>query len=85
MNADGSNQHRISFGEGRNGTPVWAGGDLMPTKQAAASILGHATGRHGERMLRTVGRTKVLHGADGRVLMFTEQSRWRGFRYGRST
>ena len=23
MNADGSNQHRISFGAGRNGTPVW--------------------------------------------------------------
>ncbi len=24
MNADGSNAHRISFGSGRNGTPVWS-------------------------------------------------------------
>jgi len=30
MNADGSNQHRISFGAGRNGTPVWSPrGDLI--------------------------------------------------------
>jgi len=35
VGADGSNQHRVSFGAGRNGTPVWSPrGDLLAfTKQ----------------------------------------------------
>ena len=39
MNADGSGQKRISFGEGRYSTPVWSPrGDLIAfTKQAAAA------------------------------------------------
>ena len=42
MNADGSNQHRISFGGGRYATPVWSPrGDLIAfTRIAAASGSG---------------------------------------------
>src|SRR5262245_14465753 len=41
MNADGSGQPRISFGEGRYSTPVWSPrGDLIAfTKQSGASFL----------------------------------------------
>ena len=41
MNADGSGQRRISFGEGRYSTPVWSPrGDLIAfTKQTGGSFL----------------------------------------------
>ena len=43
MNADGSNQHRISFGDGRNGTPVWSPrGDLIAFTKQAGGISGLA-------------------------------------------
>jgi TolB protein len=75
MNADGSNQHRISFGEGRNGTPVWSPrGDLIAfTKQAQGfHIWIMRPDGSGERPLSTGWEDEGPTWApNGRVLMFT--------------
>ena len=78
MNADGSNQHRISFGAGRNGTPVWSPrGDLIAfTKQQGGifSIGVMRTDGSGERMLTSGYHDEGPTWApNGRVLMFTRE------------
>jgi TolB protein len=75
MNADGSNQQRISFGQGSYSTPVWSPrGDLIAfTKQSGGSFsIGvMRTDGSGERIL-----TEGFHNEgptwapNGRVLMF---------------
>ena len=76
MNSDGSNQHRISFGEGKNGTPVWSPrGDLIAfTKQSGGSFrigVMRPDGT-GERILTTGWEDEGPTWApNGRVLMFT--------------
>jgi TolB protein len=68
MNSDGSNQHRISFGAGRNGTPVWSPrGDLIAfTSQNGGFHIGvmHTDGS-GERIIsRWLGRRGADLGAE---------------------
>ncbi len=76
MNADGSNQHRISFGPGRNGTPVWSPrGDMIAfTKvtNAAISIAVMRPDGSGERVITAGWEDEGPTWApNGRVLMFT--------------
>ena len=79
MNADGSNQHRISFGAGANGTPVWSPrGDLIAfTKQQGGAFhigVMRADGS-GERMLTNGWDDEGPTWApNGRVLMFTRDA-----------
>jgi TolB protein len=75
MNADGSNQHRISFGDGSYSTPVWSPrGDLIAfTKQAGGSFsIGvMKTDGSGERLLTTGFHNEGPTWApNGRVIMF---------------
>jgi TolB protein len=75
MNADGSNQHRVSFGGGKNGTPVWSPrGDLIAfTKQAGSFHIGvmHPDGS-GERIISNGWEDEGPTWApNGRVLMYT--------------
>jgi len=75
MNADGSNIHRISYGEGRYSTPVWSprGDYIAFTKQYAGQFLIGVLkpDGSGERIL-----TEGFHNEgptwapNGRVLMF---------------
>jgi TolB protein len=78
MNADGSNIHRISFGNGRYGTPVWSPrGDLIAFTKFDASqfYIGvmHPDGS-GERLLT---QSFLVEGPtwapNGRVLMYFSQ------------
>jgi TolB protein len=79
MNADGSNQQRISFGNGNYGTPVWSPrGDFIAfTKQAGGqfAIGVMKPDGSGERIL-----TEGFHNEgptwapNGRVLMFFRDS-----------
>ena len=58
MNADGSNVHRISFGQGRNGTPVWSPrGDLIAFTKIVRTFSRrrHAAGRIRLRAMLTSG------------------------------
>jgi TolB protein len=83
MNADGSGQHRISFGEGRYSTPVWSPrGDLIAfTKQSGSNFLIGVMrpDGSGERTL-----TEGFHNEgptwapNGRVLAFFRESRGAG-------
>jgi len=75
MNADGSNQHRISFGDGTYGTPVWSPrGDLIAfTKQSGGqfAIGVMRSDGSGERILTTGFHNEGPTWApNGRVLMF---------------
>jgi TolB protein len=75
MNADGSNQHRISFGDGTYGTPVWSPrGDLIAfTKQSGNqfAIGVMKPDGSGERILTTGFHNEGPTWApNGRVLMF---------------
>jgi TolB protein len=80
MNADGSNPHRISFGEGRHGTPVWSPrGDLIAYTSIMSSQFRigvmHPDGS-GERLLSTGWQDEGPTWApNGRVLMFTRTLR----------
>ena len=79
MNADGSGQHRISFGAGENGTPVWSPrGDLMAfTKQQGAhfTIGVMRPDGSGERMITDGYHDEGPTWApNGRVLMFTREA-----------
>ncbi len=76
MNADGSNQHRVSFGAGRNGTPVWSPrGDLIAFHQAGRRALRHRVMRTdggGERLISSGWEDEGPTWApNGRVLMFS--------------
>ena len=76
MNADGSNQHRISFGGGKNGTPVWSPrGDMIAfTKQGGGAFhigVMHPDGS-GERIISNGWEDEGPTWApNGRVLMFS--------------
>ena len=80
MNADGSNAHRISFGTGRAGTPVWSPrGDLVAfTKIAEGAFriaVMHPDGS-GERTITDGWEDEGPTWApNGRVLMFTRTAR----------
>ena len=75
MNADGTNQQRISFGSGTYGTPVWSPrGDLIAFTRRSGGQFGIGVMRpdgSGERIL-----TEGYHNEgptwapNGRVLMF---------------
>jgi TolB protein len=75
MNADGSNPHRISFGKGSYGTPVWSPrGDLIAFTRRNAGLFAIGVIRpdgSGERIL-----TEGFHNEgptwapNGRVIMF---------------
>ena len=79
MNADGSNPHRISFGDGRYSTPVWSprGDYIAFTKQLSGRFLIGVMrpDGSGERIL-----TEGFHNEgptwapNGRVLMFFRES-----------
>ena len=76
MNADGSGQRRISFGQGNNGTPVWSPrGDLLAfTKQQGGrfTIGVMRTDGSGERLISSGGRDEGPTWApNGRVLMYS--------------
>jgi TolB protein len=78
MNADGSGQHRISFGSGRYNTPVWSpGGDLIAfTKQTGSTFHIGVMRPDGsdERILTTSYLDEGPTWApNGRVLMFFRQ------------
>src|SRR5260221_5094299 len=76
MSSEGANQHRISFGSGRNGTPVWSPrGDLIAfTKQAGGSFricVMHPDGS-GERVITDGWEDEGPTWApNGRVIMYT--------------
>jgi TolB protein len=79
MGADGSNPHRISFGDGVYSTPVWSPrGDLIAfTKQSAGQFqIGvMRTDGSGERILSTGFQQEGPTWApNGRVLMFFRDS-----------
>jgi TolB protein len=79
MNSDGSNQHRISYGDGRYATPVWSprGDYIAFTKQLSGRFLIGVMrpDGSGERIL-----TEGFHNEgptwapNGRVLMFFRES-----------
>jgi TolB protein len=80
MSADGSNTHRISFGGGKNGTPVWSPrGDMIAfTKQQGGRFnigVMHTDGS-GERIITGGWEDEGPTWApNGRVLMFTRSER----------
>ena len=78
MGADGSNQRRVSFGDGSYSTPVWSPrGDLIAfTKQSGGkfSIGVMRTDGSGERILTTGFHNEgPTWSPNGRVLMFFRQ------------
>ena len=80
MNADGSNQRRISFGKGRYSTPVWSPrGDVIAfTKLNRGKFLIGVMKPDGseERMLvRDYDVEAPTWAPNGRVLAFFRQSR----------
>jgi TolB protein len=79
MNADGSNQQRISFGEGRYATPVWSPrGDLIAFTKFTSSTFYIGVMRpdgSGERLLTQGFLVEGPTWApNGRVLAFYRQS-----------
>jgi TolB protein len=79
MNVDGSNQHRISFGAGENGTPVWSPrGDLLAfTKQQGSrfTIGVMRPDGSGERIITDGYHDEGPTWApNGRVLMFSREA-----------
>jgi TolB protein len=78
MNVDGSNQHRISFGGGNNGTPVWSPrGDLLAFTKQHGNNFDIGVMRpdgSGERMITSGYHDEGPTWApNGRVLMFTRE------------
>jgi TolB protein len=77
MNADGSNQQRISFGSGRYATPVWSPrGDLIAfTKIAGPFRIGiMSPSGAGEKLLTNAWQDEgPTWSPNGRVLMFFRQ------------
>jgi len=79
MNADGSGQHRISFGQGANGTPVWSPrGDLIAFTRRVGNVFSigvmHTDGS-GERLISSGGHDEGPTWApNGRVLMFGREA-----------
>jgi TolB protein len=79
MNADGSDQHRVSFGDGRYTTPVWSPkGDLIAfTKQTGSTFHIGVMRPDGsdERILTTSFLDEGPTWApNGRVLMFFRET-----------
>jgi TolB protein len=79
MNADGSNQHRISFGTGHNGTPVWSPrGDLIAFTKIEGGQFFIGVMRpdgSGERLLTQAFLVEGPTWApNGRVLMYFRQA-----------
>lgn len=79
MNTDGSNQHRISFGDGSYSTPVWSprGDYIAFTKQSQGqfSIGVMKPDGQGERLLTSGFHNEGPTWApNGRVIMFFRQS-----------
>ena len=75
MNADGSNQQRISFGGGRYATPAWSPrGDLIAfTRIGGGNFrigIDVAIGRRREAADRSWGDEGPSWSPNGRVLMF---------------
>ena len=81
MNADGSGQRRISFGEGRYSTPVWSPrGDLIAfTKQIGGELSDRGDASRTARASASL--TEGFHNEgptwapNGRVLAFFRESR----------
>lgn len=83
MNADGSNQQRISFGEGSYSTPVWSprGDYIAFTKQYQGqfSIGVMRPDGKGERLLTSGFHNEgPTWSPNGRVIMFFRQNQGRG-------
>ena len=83
MNADGSNPHRISFGDGRYGTPVWSPrGDLIAFTKMKGGTFYIGVMRpdgSGERLLSEGYLVEAPTWApNGRVLMFFRQRQGKG-------
>jgi TolB protein len=83
MNADGSNQHRISFGSGRYTTPVWSPkGDFIAfTKQTGSTFHIGVMRPDGsdERILTTSYLDEGPTWApNGRVIMFSRETAGHG-------
>ena len=79
MNADGSNQHRISFGAGQNGTPVWSPARRSDRLHQAAGRPFHIgvmrPDGSGERMITNGYHDEGPTWApNGRVLMFSREA-----------
>ena len=77
MNADGSNQQRISFGGGGYATPAWSPrGDLIAyTKTGSFRIGVMSPGGGGERLLTNAWQDEgPSWSPNGRVIMFFRQS-----------
>lgn len=79
MNTDGSNQHRISFGDGSYSTPVWSprGDYIAFTKQSQGqfSIGVMKPDGQGERLLTSGFHNEGPTWApNGRVIMFFRQN-----------
>ena len=75
MNADGSDQHRISFGEGRAGTPVWSPrGDLIAFTRLIGGQAPHRVMKpdgSGERVLTDAYQDEgPTWSPNGRVILF---------------
>jgi TolB protein len=76
MNIDGSNQRRISFGQGANGTPVWSPrGDLIAFTRRVGNVFNIGVMRpdgSGERLISSGPRDEGPTWApNGRVLMYS--------------
>ncbi len=76
MNADGSNPHRISFGQGQYSTPVWSPrGDLIAFTIQTSANFGIGVMKpdgSGERILTQSGAVQEgpTWAPNGRVIMF---------------
>jgi TolB protein len=76
MNVDGSNQRRISFTQGANGTPVWSPrGDLIAFTKRVGAVFNIGVMRpdgSGERLISAGPRDEGPTWApNGRVLMYS--------------
>jgi TolB protein len=83
MNADGSNQRRISFGDGRYSTPVWSPrGDLIAFTRQTSGRFAIGVMRpdgSGERILTESFLDEApTWSPNGRVIMFFREERGRG-------
>ena len=80
MNADGSDQHRISFDAGRNGTPVWSPrGDLIAFSNQSGDSFHIGVMRTDGSGARIISNGWEDEGPtwapNGRVLMFSRTLR----------